>query len=464
MSILNLFPGTPRPQQAQALLKFEQLYQSKDVFVINAPVAVGKSNIAYTIAKFVERAAILTPNNILVEQYIESFPDLVTLQRKESYYCVRDKRSCTTTEKKCEKRCDDCPLTKATRDFYEAPVYIANYYTYLAHKQWRETLIVDEAHNLLKMLTDDAAKRIWRTKDYYPPTVQFYDDVLAWLETRGPKYSKLLSQLKRDRNRSLLYKTWEYLRGELKECLKFVPIDAREQPPILWNPHKVKKIILLSATINYEDIYDLGLDRRRLCFINVDSPIAPHRRPVIYSPAGKVNYKSEDRLAPVIAARVQKIADANPNTKGLIHATYGLAQKLKPLLTDSRYLWHTSSSRTATVKQFLEIQEPKVLIASGLTEGLDLSYDRARWQVIAKIQYPSLANPAVDHKRQARPSWYAWQAVLAILQASGRVCRTPLDFGKTYIIDENFEHLYVRYQHLFPSWFKEALKEEYEDV
>jgi Rad3-related DNA helicase len=440
------------------LSELERLWSSHDVFVVNMPVGAGKSRVTTTLASWLGEAAILAPNNILIDQYKREFPSLPTLAKKSTYYCARDKRPCETTKKKCERYCDNCPLLTATKTFYAAPIYLANYYTYLAHKQWRSTLIVDEAHNLLKMLTDDAAKRIWKHKDCYPAEIQTYEDVLAWLESRGAKYKKLLSTLKRDRMRSLCQRTWDYYRGDYRECLKFTPIDAREQPPILWNPHKVKKIVLVSATIGPTDIYDLGLDRRRIAYINTNSPIAPYRRPVIIDTVGKISYKNQEALLPALADKIKAYTHANPTTKGLVHITYGMSKPLQQLLAnDPRYLWHDNASKGRVLQQFLTATEPYVLMAAGMTEGVDLSGDKGRWQLITKIPFLSLADPAIDHKRMQRPDWYAWQAILSLLQASGRICRGPLDKGATVILDASFYTLWNKHRNMFPAWFQEAV-------
>jgi Rad3-related DNA helicase len=458
--ILTYFASnlTPRPQQVHALTELERLWSTHDVFVVNMPVGAGKSRVITTLANWLGEAAILAPNNVLVNQYKHDFPDLPTLAKKSTYYCARDKRSCETTKKKCERYCDNCPLLTDTKTFYSAPIYLANYYTYLAHKQWRSTLIVDEAHNLLKMLTEDAAKRVWKHKDYYPPEVQTYEDVLAWLETKGPKYKKLLTTLKRDRMRSLCQRSWDYYRGEYRECLKFTPIDAREQPPVLWNPYKVKKIVLVSATIGPSDIYDLGLDRRRVAYITTSSPIASYRRPVVIDSVGSINYQTLPSLLPRIADKIKAYTDANPNTKGLVHLTYAMAKPLKDLLADNpRFLWHDTVSKSSVLQKFINAQDPYVLMASGMTEGVDLSGDKGRWQIITKIPFLSLADPAIDHKRRQRPDWYAWQAILAILQASGRICRGPVDKGATVILDGSFYTLWNKYRSMFPVWFQEAV-------
>lgn len=446
--------------------------------MLAAPVATGKSRVAYTVAKWREAcddrgqqskgatgqppphgAAVLTPNNLLVKQYTDEFPDLPTLARKASYWCSRDRRRCEETQKRTKSFCSDCTYICARHAFTTAPSYVANYYTYLAHKSWRRTLVVDEAHNLLRMLLDDAATHVWRPQHEYPRDLQSYTEVLGWLEQQGDaRLKKLLRTLRRDRQRSLFERTSEQLRGVDTECLKFTPIDARDRPPVLWNPARVKKIVLLSATIGTEDVYDLGLDRRRVAYVTTSSPIPADRRPCLYKPVLGVNVNTTDDDLSKLANEIRYIADAHSGEKGVIHTTYALAQRLRPLLDNSRFLWHTSQNRESQYRAFRQRRDACVLVACGMGEGIDLAGDAGRWQVITKVPYLNLGDPAVAHKAAERPKWYQWQAVTAVLQTYGRICRTPQDDGVTYLLDKSFESLYSRNREMFPNWFSEALE------
>ncbi|MHA0110740.1 hypothetical protein ACXYUI_26825, partial [Klebsiella pneumoniae] len=58
-SILTYFPPgkSPREGQAAILLQIEREWDGYDVFVITAPTAAGKTEIAYTIAAWVKGEA-----------------------------------------------------------------------------------------------------------------------------------------------------------------------------------------------------------------------------------------------------------------------------------------------------------------------------------------------------------------------------------------------------------------------
>ena len=87
--ILPKFPShlKPRDVQKNALLELEKNWDKGNVFVINLPVASGKSAIAMTIAKWAKRASIITPSKLLVDQYAEEYPSTHVLRAKADYYC-----------------------------------------------------------------------------------------------------------------------------------------------------------------------------------------------------------------------------------------------------------------------------------------------------------------------------------------------------------------------------------------
>ena len=88
-TMLEYFRGTPRKSQSDILQALQSNWKQYDVFVIQAPVATGKSRIAVSVADWVEAqgrtCAILTPSNILASQYAEEFPDLALLSKRTTY-------------------------------------------------------------------------------------------------------------------------------------------------------------------------------------------------------------------------------------------------------------------------------------------------------------------------------------------------------------------------------------------
>ena len=462
MSILDYFPGSPRWVQRSILEQVEALWEDHDVFVLQCPTASGKTMLAITIAAWANNTSIIVPNNVLLDQYTNEFPSLNTLRKRSSYRCKTFDRSCEETHRKLKRCCagGDCAYTSSVKATKNATCGVYNYYTYLVHKLYRSTLIIDEAHLIIPMLQDLAAKKIWRYQYGWPTSIQSIGDVLAWIEACAnpdKKLKKLHAELLTLNLAAHIQRCSEMWRGkEERELLKLTPLDVRDEPPILWPPHKVRKIVLMSATIGRPDLECMGLSKKRVAYIECPSPIPTENRPIIYHPIGNMSYKHQDNSIPVMAKYIKYLLEEYPD-KGLIHCPYSVANKLHPYLVDEeRLIWHGREDKQAALGEFLD-SEDSVLIASGLYEGIDLSYEEGRWQLITKIPYPSLADPAIRAKMNIDHSWYAWQAIRTILQASGRICRTESDYGRTIIADSMFEQLYKRNSDLFPDWWLDAL-------
>ena len=121
-------------------------------------------------------------------------------------------------------------------------------------------------------------------------------------------------------------------------------------------------------------------------------------------------------------------------------------------------MFHDKDTKTKIYQGFRESTEPKVLVASGMYEGVDLPYDAGRWQVLAKIPYPSLGDPVTKYLANKDPEYYAWETIKQVLQACGRICRRLDDFGETFIIDSNFRRLYTQHRELFPDYFIDSVR------
>jgi Rad3-related DNA helicase len=157
-----------------------------------------------------------------------------------------------------------------------------------------------------------------------------------------------------------------------------------------------------------------------------------------------------------VCAEIEKLAQEHPG-KGLVHITYGLIPHFKKYLTDERYLWHTPATRGAVYEEFIASTEPRILMACGMAEGIDLAGPDYQWQVIAKIQFPSLMDALVRRQKEAEPEWYDWQTIKTTIQQTGRICRSVDDYGVTYILDSSFEFLFNKRRGLFPKYIQQAM-------
>lgn len=456
---------TPRDQQQTILEKIQSRWNDYDVFVVVAPTATGKTDIAVTIARWQQAqnktTTILTPTNVLVEQLSMSYPQyLSVLQRKAAYVCKDMNMNCETVQNRCKRRCKDCVYDKAKVDVEDGTIRLMNYHTYMSSQLRGDVLILDESHKLLDILTDQDSIKIWRDKYNWPENAKTVADIMSWMESylskqRDPFLEKALRQLKKTGTETLIEHDRQFFRGNVSHVLKLRPMTLHNKT-LLRSFMRAKKVIMMSATTNMQDIKDLGMENKRVLLIEVGSPIPPVNRKVFVEPVANVTYANYDGAIKLIAARIQTLLDANPS-KGLIHLPYGLVERLRGEINHPRLMFHNKENKSDALQRFRD-SEDGVLVASGLYEGIDLPYDSARWQVIAKVPFLSLADPAVKLRASKDPDWYAYQAIRKILQAIGRVCRAPDDYGVTYILDTQFTRLYRTNQKLWPQYVQQAVK------
>lgn len=476
MPFTDKFPyPVPRQHQVDLLRTLEENFEAYDVFVVVAPTATGKTAISKSLLDSLYDASGIMPTNLLVQQYVTEFPDTNTLSRMDSYYCEEWQRPCTATRSKLLKFCKGCACGKAiaTAKYKRGPgVY--NYHVYMAHKIYRDVLVVDEAHNLLPVIQDRMAIRIWKHDMRYPGSMRTPEQVLSWIDSlsdarrKGKKIKLLREAVKYQVPEYIMEMTKEWfngkgtLRGEPEErdLIKLLPVDISQAPPMFWPAGEVKKIILMSSTIGPKDVERLGLSRKRVLYIECKSPIPAENRPIIFQPVVTLSRATMETAMPVLARYIEDVAQYHSTEKGVVHATYQLAEMLRSHLTGPRYMFHNKYNKTEVYQAFRDTPTEKapILVACGLYEGIDLPEEAGRWQIISKVPWPSLANPAIKHLAQLDPEHYSWEVLKIVIQACGRVCRTPEDYGVTYLPDGSFTRLLDSAKHLMPQFFLDALQ------
>lgn len=482
-SILSYFtPGRqPREGQKLALERIEKDWAKTDVFVVEIPTGGGKSDLALTLLRWAsaqhkQKGMCIVPNNVLLQQYLDSNPRMATIRGKHDYECAHGsteltgKMSCKEYSAKMGHTCKGvCPYTAANRKIRAVPYGVVNFYTYLAHRLYPDALVIDEAHNLLGMLRDFAAKKLWQHVYQYPDYIRDYSSLLKWvkdkrfeLQDAGYPQDSKLEALYKDLNsgapKYLVEKGVDLHFGKEKSLLKLLPIDTSDQPPILW-PNQVRKLILLSATIGPKDLEQLGLDGRRVSWIATPSPIPPQNRPIVVQEPGlDLSYAGIQKELPNLLKEIGRIADKHPGQRGIVHTTYSLMQALGKegiIQEGGRFLIHNKENKKEKYAEFLTGKSDAILICAGLYEGIDLPGDLGRFQIITKVPWPNLAEPAYKYLAQTDRDRYCYETLKTVMQGAGRVCRTPTDYGITYILDRTFQNIP---EELMPAWFRQALE------
>ena len=504
MSILDYVPLgiTLRPIQIEVLKKVEARFPVTDTIVINADTGSGKSIIAKTIANWLETkgltTAILTPRLDLMDQYLESFTGLPSIRGLEHYHCNKLDTSCANKRLQ-KRRCKDCPYSKANKEAAESKQAVYNPFLYsvlkkgnraggkITNKHYKDVLIIDEAHTLYSSLTDEHTARIWHHEFKYPKNLKTHGDAALWMQKtakrilgkinnlseeeqttyentilarRMERWDRVAEAINRDENSFFIETTKELYGGIERPCLKISPKTLRNEPSRIWlSSNKCK--ILMSGTISEIDLKHLGIKADPKNFIVPDAVIPAANRPIIAKDLINMGAKYQTKNAPKLVERLLRLAEQHQG-KGLVHVTYGLMSKIKPLLKgNKRFLFHTREDRVGALEKFKNSKD-LILVGAGMSEGLDLAGPEYEWQVVAKVIYPSLNDSVVKDWYRNDTDRLNWEIAKWLIQACGRNCRDKDDYGVTYILDSNLGNpvkqqygFFQKANHLLPDHFKE---------
>ncbi len=475
--MLEFFPHnkTPRPCQVDAAEQLVKVWPNAEVIVLRAPTGAGKLALGMMVGKYAVSqgmtAAYIVPDGNLQQQAEAEYPEVASVWGGFDYRCVKHPANkCGQVRKlKCFKDCEKVCPHKLAVDSAKVGLRIMHYATYLGTRKmvgYPDVLIADEAHRLGPFHQDAGGVALWHHEHKWPDTLVSHADVVNWIDTRGEN-APGPAGLRKKAHALLVGKgdVWvqsglESYRNREERCLRVRPLTVRGSTWPMW-PSRVKKIVLLSATINSKTVYELGMGKgRREAYIDVASPIPAAARPVFILPWVYVSMKSRELSIRETAEYILEAARHHEGLAGLVHATYSDALEYRRYLTSDRFMWHDHTNKSSVYQEFLRTgaRQGRILVGSGLHEGVDLKGDLARWQVLTKLPTPDLGNPAVALKAERDPEWYDSETVMAFTQACGRVCRGPTDYGITYLFDMKIIRLYEERKYMFPSWLREAMR------
>lgn len=478
LNLLDYFPyDTPREGQTQSLSVLQDTVDNWEVAVIRSPVGSGKSGMAVAAQLGFHAAGrgctVLVPNNILRAQYLEEFDHMETVKAQHEYVVGAKSQwhgrvripGYEMTLKKFRNQYGFFPrgnqysadLSACRKKFSPC---VLNFYTYIAQKLYKDILIIDEAHQMLEMLKDMHAKTLWQHIHKFPSNMSSVGDLMEWAEKNSHRDNvpELLQELSRVHPASVIEYARALYRNEWADCIKIKPFSVRDKPPILW-PKKIKRIVLMSATINQKDLEFMGLGDRVIKWIDTPSPIPKEQRPIIPMRVANMSATQQQDSMPKLVNTLKQLADKHEGQSGFVHIPYTAATKLQQLLgDDSRFIFHSKADKNDKFAEFLK-SKGKVFVGSGMTEGIDLKGDLAGWQLIAKVPWPSLGDSVNRWIAEHDPDYYALLTAQELLQASGRVCRGPEDYGVTYVFDSSWDTWYTRCKKFLPLWFTEAIKD-----
>jgi Rad3-related DNA helicase len=361
----------------------------------------------------------------------------------------------------------------------------------------RDVVVIDEAHGLGDWAEMYAAIELgpetvppWN--DVEPDDIEDLEDVVGYAEylvtvcTRGLETLRGNAELTPDEvaKRERLTK----LRSDLKWFIEEYrdpespttwvvdqpdgagsPVTIKPMNPERYLNHTVwdrgRKFVLLSATILNKDAFcaNVGLDTDDVALVDVPHTFPVENRPLYDVTQGKMTYEDRDETLPAIARILVRIMQHHADQRGLVHChSYAIQERLEALLgefgVDSRIRSHDKADRDGQLEAWKRGDDPDVFLSVKMEEALDLEGDLCRWQLLCKAPYPNTRDSRVAHRlEEGQWGWYYRTALRTVIQACGRVVRSPDDFGATYLGDSSLLDLFERAHHDMPDWFADQI-------
>lgn len=220
-------------------------------------------------------------------------------------------------------------------------------------------------------------------------------------------------------------------------------------------------IFLMSGTILDKNLFCQlnGLDVTRAAYYSISSPFNVKNRPIYYMPLGKMSFKMKEETFKRYIPYIKKLLDKYKNKKGIIHTnSFELAKWIEDKIKDPRLIFHDSQNKDEMLKMHKDSEEPTVIVSPSMDTGVSFDNDDARFQIIAKVPYPSLASQKNKLRQSNNPDWYSWKTVAGLIQMSGRPVRSHLDYADTIILDGSFGDVMKHSSQFLPIWIQDAIK------
>ena len=254
----------------------------------------------------------------------------------------------------------------------------------------------------------------------------------------------------------------EYSFSENKE--KRISIQPVWAAPYLdeyvWS--KYDHVVLMSGTILNKKLFSYinGIPEALTAYYSIGSPFNVRNRPIYYMPVSRMTFKNKENAFKQYQPFVEKLMGKYKRQKGIFHTvTYEIADWVRENVKDDRFIFHSTDDKDKALKKHYELEdEPTVLVSPSMGTGVNLEYDRARFQILMKIPYPSLGSKKNKLRQKMMPEWYTWRTVAGIIQAYGRAIRSYDDKSDFVIMDGCFSDIMKYSSDWLPGYFVDAIR------
>ena len=468
-------------------------------------------------------AYFLTAQKILQAQY-EHDLKMKSIKGKANYKCRRDKTHklkcdfglCAINKgenKNRKNQCPDCEYYSARDEAFNANLFVTNYSYFLnmeraefAQLTHRSLLVLDECQNAESELIEFASLKLVRN-DFikfglnaaflsFPAENDSEEEKFDWLFAKVEP--KMLTEFEKQKilldsmdasDIELYHQTrlCKYLdtivcmihrlKEEIERGVHSV-VDQTDDEiyfklvfggPMAYDRlfQHADKVLSMSATILSKSQYcrNMCIDEKDAEWIDCPSVFKKENRLVHLCDVGSMSWKNKELTTPKLCKKVNDILNEFPNSRGIIHTVnYDLTNKIYESVSDinrERLVIPRGKTRDADIAAFMTSRrEDLILLSPSLSEGIDLKDDLSRFTIVAKIPWASLADKWVKRRMDLDKEWYGEEAIISLVQMTGRSVRSEQDYAAGYILDSDFNMLFKRSFKKFPKWWKEALVTE----
>lgn len=474
-----------RPIQEEVIDWMNATYNPKRHMIVQAGVGAGKSVLARTFQR-ATGATIITAQNSLVTQYCESYPELNKVIGGSNYKCPEYLTNCLIGKNRynCKGEVDvGCCYQNSLDAFVARKDSIANimsaWVTSARLKRQIDSVVWDEVHTgpqMLRSMTSSTIKfnptdrAILRKLGWEKSDLTSEIKLVKFFEEKIGKLSKMIEKEKDEEQLEKLFTQRDnamYTKAGFEDNPELYVLEF-EEGSLRVMPVKTPRVfldkllgnngLLMSATLVPHDIEEI-MGNRPYDFLDVGTPIPASRRQVYWQPS-KCGF-SYDKINPqIIAEDIKRIYNESGKEPTMVHATYGMAEKLRQYIFGSDVIFHTKEEKPEALAKFKK--EGGLLIACGMSEGVSLDHDLCRQQIIIQLSFPNLSDLYVKKRRALADgeTWYAAETYKIFAQQLGRSTRAVDDWSKTIILDSRFKYVYRSWceMNLVPKYIRASVK------
>ena len=325
---------------------------------------------------------------------------------------------------------------------------------------------LDDLDSVISMLDDIAgsyAEKIKSVKDR--PSFRDNPDyeLVTRLERQYDRAAQAKIDILQDKDNFIAGRPARHQDGSF-DSLSVKPVDISKFTKEFF---ETEYQVFMSATVDKPGFCEnMGMDPNEVDFIDVpQSPFPAEHRRVEMLNVRQLSYRSSEDDELAVVRVMDKILDEHSDLRGLI-LTSSIPRCYKIVMNLSRQnsrrvrICHSKNRDGRTQNEILAAHAADpigVLLSSSLWEGVDLKDDLSRFQIIAKIPYPSYVEKRVQAKMKKFPLWYQSQTLIKLLQGFGRSVRSEDDWADTYVLDKAVNTILYRARGMVPMSYRDVL-------